>query len=99
GELGEGEPRQAEVAELRQRIEGADLPEDVAKATMRELGRLKKLPSAAAEYGVIRTYLDWILSVPWTATTDDDLDLARARQILDEDHYDLEKVKDRILEI
>ncbi len=68
------------------------------KAVDRELGRLERLPSAAAEYGVIRTYLDWILSLPWSKTTEDNLDLERAREILDEDHYDLEKVKDRIIE-
>jgi ATP-dependent Lon protease len=97
-ELGETDPEQAEVAELRERLAEAGLPEDAEKAATRELGRLEKLPSAAAEYGVIRTYLDWILSVPWNATTEDDLDLERARRVLDEDHYDLEKVKERILE-
>jgi ATP-dependent Lon protease len=97
-ELGEGDPEQAEVNELRERVAAADLPEEVRKAVDRELGRLEKLPSASAEYGVIRTYLDWILSLPWNATTPDNLDLARARQILDEDHYDLEKVKERIIE-
>jgi ATP-dependent Lon protease len=97
-ELGEGDEQQAELAELREQIEEKNLPEAVRKAAERELGRLEKLPIAAGEYGVIRTYLDWILSVPWTETTEDDLDLARARRILDEDHYDLEKVKERILE-
>ncbi len=75
-----------------------ELPEDVRKAVDRELGRLEKLPSAAAEYGVIRTYLDWIATLPWNRTTQDNLDLVRAREILDEDHYDLEKVKERIVE-
>jgi ATP-dependent Lon protease len=97
-ELGEGDEQQAEVNELRQRIEEKNLPEDAKKAVDRELSRLEKLPPAAAEYGVIRTYIDWILSLPWTETTDDNLDLERAREILDEDHYDLEKVKERILE-
>jgi ATP-dependent Lon protease len=97
-ELGEGDPEQAEMAELRSRLEQLDLAEDVEKAAMRELSRLERLPSAAAEYGVIRTYLDWIATLPWGATTTDNLDLARAREILDEDHYDLEKVKDRIVE-
>jgi ATP-dependent Lon protease len=97
-ELGEGDEQQAEIAELRARIEEAGLPEEAHKAVMRELSRLEKLPPAAAEYGVIRTYLDWILSLPWTKTTEDNLDLARAREILDEDHYDLEKVKERIIE-
>src|SRR5207247_6909438 len=84
--------------ELRGQIEEKNLPEDAKKAVERELARLEKLPSAAAEYGVIRTYLDWILSLPWSETTEDNLDLDRARAILDEDHYDLEKVKERILE-
>jgi ATP-dependent Lon protease len=97
-ELGEGDAEQAEVNELRERLESLDLPEDVRKAAERELARLEKLPTAAAEYGVIRTYLEWILTLPWNTTTEDNLDLDQARQILDEDHYDLEKVKDRIIE-
>jgi ATP-dependent Lon protease len=97
-ELGEGDEHQAEINELRGQIEEKNLPEDAKKAADRELARLEKLPPAAAEYGVIRTYLDWLLSLPWTESTDDNLDLERARQILDEDHYDLEKVKERILE-
>ena len=97
-ELGEGDPEQAEIAELRERLEALELPEEVAKAAIRELGRLERLPSAAAEYGVIRTYLDWIVTLPWDVTTTDNLDLVRAREILDEDHYDLEKVKERIIE-
>jgi len=97
-ELGEGDEQQAELAELRGRIEAADLPEDAHKAATRELSRLEKLPPASPEYGVIRTYLDWILSLPWNTVTEDNLDLDRARRILDEDHYDLEKVKERILE-
>jgi ATP-dependent Lon protease len=97
-ELGEGDDQQAELNELREQIEAKSLPEDAKKAADRELGRLEKLPPAAAEYGVIRTYLDWILSLPWTESTEDNLDLEHAREILDEDHYDLEKVKERILE-
>jgi ATP-dependent Lon protease len=97
-ELGEGDEQQAELAELRERVEEKNLPEEIRKAVDRELSRLEKLPPAAAEYGVIRTYVDWILTLPWTETTEDNLDLERARQILDEDHYDLEKVKERILE-
>jgi ATP-dependent Lon protease len=97
-ELGEGDPEQAEVAELRERVESTELPEEIRKAVDRELVRLERLPSAAAEYGVIRTYLDWILSLPWSQTTEDNLDLGNARTVLDEDHYDLEKVKDRIIE-
>ena len=97
-ELGESDPEQAETAELRTRLEELDLPEEVGKAAFRELGRLERLPSAAAEYGVIRTYLDWIVTLPWNRTTTDNLDLDRARRVLDEDHYDLEKVKERIVE-
>ena len=97
-ELGEGDDQQAELNELREQIEAKNLPEEAKKAADRELARLEKLPPAAAEYGVIRTYLDWILSLPWTETTEDNLDLEHAREILDEDHYDLEKVKERILE-
>ena len=97
-ELGEGDAEQAEVNELREQLAGLELPEDVRKAVDRELARLEKLPSASAEYGVIRTYLDWIATLPWSKTTQDNLDLDRAREILDEDHFDLEKVKERIIE-
>jgi ATP-dependent Lon protease len=97
-ELGEGDADQAEINELRSRFESLQLPEDARKAAERELARLEKLPSAAAEYGVIRTYLDWLVTLPWNQTTDDNLDLEHARQVLDEDHFDLEKVKERILE-
>ena len=97
-ELGETDETQAEVNELRQRIVEGDLPDDVDKQARRELDRLAKLPPAAAEYGVIRTYLDWILSLPWSVLTDDKIEIANARTVLDEDHYDLKDVKDRILE-
>jgi ATP-dependent Lon protease len=97
-ELGDGDPEQADVNELRERLDEHELPEDVQKAADRELARLQRLPSAAAEYGVIRTYLDWLATLPWGVRTPDDLDLDRAHQILDEDHYDLEKVKERIVE-
>jgi ATP-dependent Lon protease len=97
-ELGEGDEQQVEIAELRAQIEEAHLPEEAQRQARRELDRLAKLPPAAAEYGVIRTYLEWILSLPWSKTTEDDLDLDKAREILDEDHYDLEKVKERIIE-
>jgi ATP-dependent Lon protease len=97
-ELGEGDADQAELAELRTRVDEAQLPEEADRQARRELERLSRLPSAAAEYGVIRTYLDWILSLPWNELTEDNLDLARARRVLDEDHYDLEKVKERIVE-
>jgi ATP-dependent Lon protease len=97
-ELGETDEQQAEIAELRSQVEEASLPEEADKQARRELDRLSKLPPAAAEYGVIRTYLEWILSLPWNETTEDHLDLKAARKILDEDHYDLEKVKERIVE-
>jgi ATP-dependent Lon protease len=97
-ELGEGDEQQAEINELRERIEAAGLPEDAHKAAERELSRLEKLPPVAAEYGVIRTYLEWLVDLPWSKETEDNLDIAHARETLDEDHYDLEEVKDRILE-
>ena len=97
-ELGESDPEAAELAELRSTFEAMELPEDVRKVVDRELGRLERLPTAAAEYGVIRTYLDWIASLPWDKTTVDNLDLDNAKAVLDEDHFDLEKVKERILE-
>jgi ATP-dependent Lon protease len=98
-ELGETNEQEAEVNELRQKIDEVDLPEEAEREARRELDRLSKLPPAAAEYGVIRTYLDWITSLPWnTSTEHEHIDVSRAREILDEDHYDLEKVKERILE-
>jgi ATP-dependent Lon protease len=97
-ELGEGDADQAELNELRARFAEMKLPEDVQKSVDRELSRLEKIPSAAAEHGVIRTYLDWLVSLPWNKVTEDNLDLVHARTVLDEDHYDLEKVKERILE-
>jgi ATP-dependent Lon protease len=97
-ELGEGDEQQAEANELREKIEAAGLPEHALKAAERELSRLEKLPPAAAEHGVIRTYLEWLTELPWSVKTEDDLDIKHARKVLDADHYDLEKVKDRILE-
>jgi ATP-dependent Lon protease len=97
-ELGEGDPEQAEIKELRDRANEVTLPEDARKAVDRELARLEKLPAASAEYGVIRTYLEWILSLPWDKESQDNLDLEQARKVLDEDHYDLDKVKERIIE-
>ncbi len=97
-ELGESDPERAELEELRERLRSSSLPEDVRKAAERELSRLERLPSAAAEHGVIRTYLEWILTLPWDTSTPDDLDLDHARTVLDQDHYDLEKVKERIIE-
>ncbi|HSK50035.1 MAG TPA: endopeptidase La [Solirubrobacterales bacterium] len=97
-ELGEGDEQQAEANELREQIEAAELPEHARKAAERELTRLEKLPPAAAEHGVIRTYLEWLVELPWSKQTEDNLDIAHAREVLDADHYDLEKIKDRILE-
>src|SRR5207248_2744936 len=93
-ELGEGDAEQAEINELRGRFAELELPGEIQKSVDRELSRLEKIPPAAAEHGVIRTYLDWLVSLPWNKTTDDNLDLPHARTVLDEDHYDLEKVKD-----
>jgi ATP-dependent Lon protease len=97
-ELGERDEQAAEVEEFRKKIEEAKMPEEAAKQANRELERLSRLPTAAAEYGVIRTYLDWLVAVPWSKSTDDNLDIAHARKILDQDHYGLEDVKERILE-
>jgi ATP-dependent Lon protease len=97
-ELGEADEQQMEVEEFRTKIEGAGMPEEAEKEARRELDRLSKLPTAAAEYGVIRTYLDWLTSLPWDIQTDDNLDIAHAREVLDEDHYDLDEIKERILE-
>ena len=97
-ELGEGSETEAEVTELRQKIEDSGMPEEAAKEARRELDRLSKLPPAAAEYGVIKTYLDWLVTLPWTTSTEGPIDVAKTREILNEDHYDLEKIKDRILE-
>jgi ATP-dependent Lon protease len=97
-ELGETEPEQAEAALLRERVEKADLPEDVREEAERELRRLERLPAAAPDYHVIRTYLEWILDLPWNKSTEDSLDLNNARTVLDEDHYDLDEIKERILE-
>ena len=97
-ELGEADEQQMEVEEFRKKIETAGMPEEAEKEARRELDRLSKLPTAAAEYSVIRTYLDWLTSLPWNVQTEDNLDIAHARQVLDEDHYDLEEIKERILE-
>ncbi|MBI3326863.1 MAG: endopeptidase La [Nitrospinae bacterium] len=97
-ELGEQNPEQAEVALLRERLGKADVPEEVRKEAERELGRLEKLPAASPEYHVIRSYLELVLELPWRKGTADVLDIPWARQVLDEDHYDLKEVKGRILE-
>jgi ATP-dependent Lon protease len=97
-ELGEGDEQAAEVDELRQKIDAAKMPEEADKQARRELDRLSHLPTAAAEYGVIRTYLDWMVSLPWALNTEDNLDISHAREVLDQDHYGLEDIKERILE-
>jgi ATP-dependent Lon protease len=97
-ELGEEDEGAAEIKELQEKIEAANLPEEARKAADRELGRLAKLPPAAAEHGVIRTYLEWLTELPWDAETEDNLDMRHARRVLNADHYDLEDVKERILE-
>ncbi len=96
-ELGEGDPEHQELAELRARIAAA-LPAAAEKQAQRELARLERVGSSSAEGGVIRTYLDWLLEMPWSQTSDDNLDLQNARTVLDADHYGLDKVKDRIIE-
>ena len=95
-ELGEGEGN--ELADLRTRIEEAKLPEPVHAIAMREVDRLERMSAASPEYQMLRTYIDWVLDVPWSVTTEDRIDLVAARRVLDEDHYDLDKVKERIVE-
>ncbi len=97
-ELGEGDEQAAEVEEFRRKIEAAKMTEEAEKQARRELDRLSRLPTAAAEYGVIRTYLDWLVSLPWSVITEDILDINHASEVLDQDHYGLEDVKKRILE-
>jgi ATP-dependent Lon protease len=97
-ELGETDDQTAEANELREQLAEVPLPEDIRTQVDRELGRLEKLPSAAAEHGVIRTWLEWIASLPWGKETSDNLDLKHAREVLDTDHFDIEQVKDRIIE-
>jgi ATP-dependent Lon protease len=97
-ELGENDESTKEIEELRQKIEDAGMPEEAKKEALREVNRLSKIPPASAEYTVGRTYLDWIVRVPWNKRTEDVYDIPKAREILEADHYDLEKVKDRILE-
>ncbi len=97
-ELGEKDERMAEAEEYREKIAEANLPEEVEEKALKEVERLEKMPPAAAEGTVIRTYLDWMLELPWALETEDRLDLERAEEILDEDHYGLDKVKERIIE-
>ena len=97
-ELGESDERGQEISELRQKIEAAGMTDEARREALRELERLAKMPPAAAEYTVARTYLEWLIALPWAKTTEDNLDLAKAREILDADHWGLPKVKERILE-
>jgi len=97
-ELGEESEEQATINELREKIDAAKLPEEALKEANRELSRLEKLPTVSPEYSIIRTYLELLASLPWSKSTGEKIDVPRARQVLDQDHYDLEKIKDRILE-
>ncbi len=97
-ELGEGDEQTADVEDFRKKIDSSNMPDEALKQSRRELERLSRLPTAAAEYGVIRTYLDWLVSIPWSTATQDNMDIANARSVLDQDHYGLQDVKERILE-
>ena len=97
-ELGEANDQEAEISMLREKIEASGMPDDARQETERELDRLSKLPPQAAEYGIIKTYLDWMTSLPWNVSTEHQIDITKARKQLNGDHYDLEKVKERILE-
>ena len=97
-ELGEQDGEKAEVEELRKKLAEADLPDDVRKDAERELKRLERIPAASPEYNVIRTWLDIVIELPWNKSTEDNLDIAHARKVLDEDHFDLKDIKERILE-
>jgi len=97
-ELGEEGEGQIKVEEFREKIDASGMPDEARQEAMRELGRMEKIPEASAEYGVIMTYLDWMTNIPWTDTTEDNLDIEYAQKVLDEDHYNLVKIKERILE-
>jgi len=97
-ELGEGEDRTAEIRELEERIEQAGMPEEVEQHARKELRRLERMPESAGEYSMARTYVDWLLELPWSKLSEDRIDIGEARRILDEDHYGLERIKRRILE-
>ena len=97
-ELGDKEGKGGEVEELREKIEQSGMPEETMKAALKELDRYEKLPASSAESGVIRNYIDWLLALPWTEATEDMIDLAHSEEILNKDHYGLEKVKERVLE-
>ncbi len=97
-ELGEEDEQSLEIKEYEKKIAEAQMTPEAEKEARRELNRMRSMPTAAAEYSVIKTYLDWLVELPWNKTTEDNLDITRARQILDEDHYDLKEIKERILE-
>jgi ATP-dependent Lon protease len=97
-ELGEDDPQQAEINELREKVEAAGMPEEIKTRAIKEIDRMSRIPSASPEVGVIRTYVDWLVGLPWNVSTTDLLDIKEAAKILDEDHYGLEKIKERILE-
>ncbi|MFH0750808.1 MAG: endopeptidase La [Chloroflexota bacterium] len=97
-ELGEDDPQQAEIHELREKVEGSGMPDEVRTRALKEIDRMSRIPSASPEVGVIRTYVDWLVGLPWTTSTTDNLDIKEAAKILETDHYGLEKVKERILE-
>jgi len=97
-ELGEGDDQAAEIKELRQKLKQAKLPEEAQKEADREVSRLSRMHPSSAEYTVARTYLDWLIALPWSKSTKDNLDIPSAHKVLDTDHYDLKKVKERILE-
>lgn len=97
-ELGDEDPRNADIVDLRKRIDDADMPDDVRKIALKELKRLERINQASPEYNVSRTYLDYLAGMPWNISTEDSLDIVNAEKVLDEDHYNLKKVKERILE-
>jgi ATP-dependent Lon protease len=97
-ELGEEDPQQAEINELREKVEQAGMPDEIKARAIKEIDRMSRIPSASPEVGVIRTYVDWLVGLPWNVSTEDNLDIKAAARILDEDHYGLEKIKERILE-
>src|SRR5690606_18630747 len=97
-ELGESEEGPAQVQEIKQAIEAAGMPQEVREHAERELRRLERMPEASPEYSMVATYLEWLTAMPWSKTDTENFDLARARAVLDEDHFDLEKIKRRIIE-
>src|SRR5882762_7121751 len=97
-ELGEDDPQQAEINELRDKVEAAGMPDEIKTRALKEIDRMSRIPSASPEVGVIRTYVDWLIGLPWNVATDDQLDIKEAAKTLNEDHYGLEKPKERILE-